>query len=277
MRQVFLNFLRDLDLTKGRSKRTCEIYSQILKQFDIFLAGQLESEELARAYLRFRSKEVSSTTQGLEVAALRAFSRWSVDQKESSKLWNLKTPRISKKLIRIFSEEDVSLLLKVIEQRSVNEQMLFYLLYGSALRISEALQLEVKNINFQKKTARVLGKGSRWREVPVLNDFLESLSGVSSNSLGGVWHQGEITYSLARKWIADWGKASGINDKYGVLHPHKLRHALASHLLRRGGKLPHIQKLLGHKHLSTTQKYTHLEVEDLLKAYDKALPKKLAA
>ena len=277
MRQVFLNFLRDLDLTKGRSRRTCEIYSQILRQFDIFLAGQPESEDLARAYLRFRSKDVSSTTQSLDVAALRAFSRWSVDRKESSKLWNLKTPRISKKLIKIFSEEDVALLLKVIEQTSVNEQRLFYLLYGSGLRISEALQLEYKNINFQKKTARVLGKGSRWREVPVLDEFLELLCQLSSNSSGVVWHQGEITYPLARKWIANWGKDSGINDKYGVLHPHKLRHALASHLLRRGGKLPHIQKLLGHKHLSTTQKYTHLEVEDLLKAYDKALPKKLAA
>jgi integrase/recombinase XerC len=285
MRQTFLSFLRDLDLSKGRSSRTCEIYRQILKQFDIFLAEQEESEELARAYLRTRAKEVSANTQSLEVAALRSFSRWRVDQERSfpkrfAKIWNLKTPKISKKLIRVFSEEDMGLLLKTISEVSSHEQMLFYLLYGSGLRISEALNLEEENINFQKKTIRVLGKGSRWREVPVLDEFLEIFSrscSIKDAETSKTWHKGEATYALARKWILNWGKASGLHEKYGVLHPHKLRHALASHLLRRGARLPHIQKLLGHKHLSTTQKYTHLELEDLLKAYDKALPAKLAA
>jgi integrase/recombinase XerC len=177
----------------------------------------------------------------------------------------------------------MDLLIKVVEEASKNEQMLFYLLYGSALRISEALYLEVKNINFEKKTIRVLGKGSRWREVPVLDNFLSifsksrPLKDIENLEEEKTWHGNELTYALARRWIGNWGKASGIHEKYGFLHPHKLRHALASHLLRRGGKLPHIQKLLGHKNLSTTQKYTHLELEDLLKAYDKALPSKLAA
>ncbi len=288
MRQSFLDFLRDLDLSKGRSQRTCQIYHQILKQFDIFLADKVESEELARSYLRSRAREISPATQSLEVAALRAFSRWSVEQNRSfskinTKMWNLKTPRISKKLIRVFSEEDIAILLKVIDEVSLKEQMLFYLLYGSALRISEALTLTIKNINFSKKTIRVLGKGSRWREVPVLDEFLHLFSLLPLHSPTEdqfeniTWHDEEVTYALARKWVAKWGNSTGLYEKYGNFHPHKLRHALASHLLRRGGKLPHIQKLLGHKNLSTTQKYTHLELEDLLKAYDKALPQKLAA
>jgi len=277
VREIFEEFLSDLDISKGRSLRTCQIYRQILRTFDKFLAGKNYDEEQARAYIRSRAKEVSPTTQSLEVAALRHLSRWLEQKETNSKAWNLKAPRAAKKIIRIFSDADLVLLLKVVAKASLSEQILFYLLYGSGLRISEALQLDWQKINLENKSAHILGKGSKWRMVPLTTETVLLMTKVKDRRVSGSWHDEIITYPMAHKWIAVWGEKSGINAKYGVLHPHRLRHAIASHLLRRGAKLPHIQKLLGHKQLSTTQKYTHLEVEDLLKAYDRAIPKKLVA
>jgi integrase/recombinase XerC len=276
MREIFNEFLQDLEFSKNRCQRTREIYSQVLGDFDKFLAGKEADEENARAYLRSRAPELATSTQSLSVSILRSFSRWEKlqGQSESSSSWNLKSPRITQKKIRVFAEEDLDLLLNVVEQRSDEEQLLFHLLYGSALRISEALWLKMENVELKKGCANVLGKGSKWRKVPLTPMAVKLLTQLSPTS--GSWHSDQLNYQAAHAVVASWGEESGIDKKYGALHPHLLRHALASHLLRRGAKLPHIQKLLGHSHLSTTERYTHLEVDDLIRAYDRALPRKRA-
>lgn len=277
MREEFARFLEHLEYSKKRSSRTCEIYTDILEDFDKFLEGASLSEESARSFLRSRAKEISATTQALHVSVLRSLGRWLRLESNSGHAWLLKSPKTTQKKVRVFAEEDLSLLLDVISKRKEEEQILFYLLYGSALRISEALHLKWQDIDFKKAKARILGKGSKWRELPLSHQALELLKnsrvGCASES-EGVWHGGVLSYAIAHKWVASWGEESGLNKKYDTLHPHLLRHALASHLLRRGGRLPHIQKLLGHSRLSTTEKYTHLDIDDLIRAYDKALGSK---
>lgn len=269
MRADFYNFLEHLELSKKRSTRTREIYSQILLDFECFLEGEEPSEDKARAFLRSRAQEIAASTQALHVSVLRSLGRWLRLEEGASTSWLLKSPKVTQKKIRVFAEEDLDMLLRVVESRDVEEQILFYLLYGSALRISEALNLEIQNVDLKKSKLRILGKGSRWREVPLAPQVLALFKGLGLSK--GQWHEGRIPYSMARKWVLSWGEESGLNSKYDALHPHLLRHALASHLLRRGAKLPHIQKLLGHSRLSTTEKYTHLEVDDLIRAYDKAM------
>jgi len=269
VRADFYNFLEHLELSKKRSSRTREIYSQILAEFESFLEGVEPSEDKARAFLRSRAQEIAASTQALHVSVLRSLGRWLRLEEKSSNSWLLKSPKVTQKKIRVFAEEDLELLLRVVAGRSADEQILFYLLYGSALRVSEALNLELQNVDTKKSKLRILGKGSRWREVPLAPQVLSLFKGLGLSK--GQWHEGRIPYATARKWVASWGEESGLNSKYDALHPHLLRHALASHLLRRGAKLPHIQKLLGHSRLSTTEKYTHLEVDDLIRAYDKAM------
>lgn len=277
MRTDFHHFLEHLEYSKKRSERTREIYTQILADFEKFLEGAEPSEEQARNYLRTRAHKIAASTQALHVSVLRSLGRWLRLESHASSTWLLKSPKMTQKKIRVFAEEDLDLLLRVLNKRSSDEQILFYLLYGSALRISEALALSIADIDLKKSKIRILGKGSRWREVPLalpviqLLKALQPKGGGTSIKSGGPWHEGRIKYSLAHKWVRDWGEESGLNKKYNALHPHLLRHALASHLLRRGAKLPHIQKLLGHSRLSTTEKYTHLEVDDLIRAYDKAM------
>lgn len=269
MREDFARFLEDLEVSKKRSGRTREIYSQILSDFEKFLEGASPCEESARNYLRSRAQDISATTQALHVSVLRSLGRWLRLEGDSKNAWLLKSPKVTQKKVRVFAEEDLSLLLEVIEKRPIPEQILFYLLYGSALRISEALSLNNEDIDLKNSKARVLGKGSKWREVPLASQVVDLLKKQPKSE--GSWHGDSLNYQMAHKWVAAWGEESGLNEKYNALHPHLLRHALASHLLRRGGKLPHIQKLLGHSRLSTTEKYTHLEVDDLIRAYDKAM------
>ncbi|MEZ4813833.1 MAG: tyrosine-type recombinase/integrase [Bdellovibrionota bacterium] len=269
MRQDFYDFLEYLEFSKKRSTRTREIYSQILNDFEKYLSGDEPSEENARSFLRSRAQKISASTQSLHVSVLRSLGRWMRLENNASSTWLLKSPKVTQKKIRVFAEEDLGLLLETVESRPVDEQILFYLLYGSALRVSEALGLEWEHIDLIKSKIRVLGKGSKWREVPLAHGAVVLLR--SKQRSPGLWHQGSIPYSTAREWVFQWGRDSGLNEKYDALHPHLLRHALASHLLRRGAKLPHIQKLLGHSQLSTTEKYTHLEVDDLIRAYDKAM------
>ena len=271
MRTEFAGFLAYLEFSQKRSQRTKEIYSQILNDFEEFLGGRELSEENARSYLRSRAAVVQASTQSLSVSVLRSLNRW-LRVEGFPSLWQLKSPRIVQKKIRVFAEEDLDLLLDVIAKKNLEEQILFHLLYGSALRISEALMLQSKDIDLKKSNARVLGKGSRWREVPLTQICVELLKELKNKE--GSWHANSINYACARRWTGQWGEEAGIQKKYGALHPHLLRHALASHLLRRGAKLPHIQKLLGHQRLATTEKYTHLELDDLIRAYDKAMPKK---
>lgn len=272
MRKDFESFLEHLEFSKKRSTRTGEIYRQILSEYDAYLSEEVPNQENARRFIRSKAAKISSTTQSLHVSVLRSLSRWMHLEGLAEEVWMLRSPKLDRKKIRVFAEEDLELLLKVINNRSEQERVLFYLLYGSALRISEALGLRWSHIDLKKKRARVLGKGARWREVPLVDEVPKLLGElIKTSDMEGFWHGGALSYAVAHAQVSAWGEEAGLNSKYDALRPHVLRHALATHLLRRGGKLPHIQKLLGHSRLSTTERYTHLDIEDLISAYDKAL------
>ena len=300
LRPEFEKFLEDLFVNRKRSFRTSEVYRQVLGDFNDFLSTKSKMSELssdtARNFIRSKAPHIKASTQALIVSVLRQFSRWQqreLNDGSSSQhivggvAWQLKAPKVPKRMSKVFSEEDLSLLLETISKKSCEEQILFHLLYGSALRISEALTLTWNQLDFVAARARVLGKGSRWRVVPLTPELCSLLKQLSAKEgllqqnnkrtalgAGAFWHSG-INYLQAKNWVQAWGRESGLSKDIGTLNPHRLRHALASHLIRRGGRLPHIQKLLGHKKLATTERYTHLEINDLLRVYDQSLPKKL--
>lgn len=263
---------------KGRSPRTQEIYASVLRDFDIFLDRQTAEEKVAneksaREFIQERAPSWAPATQALAVSALRMLGRWLKLEGQSKQAWQLRSPKVPRKIIRVFSDEDLPKLEKVIFSRSSEEQKLFYLLYGSGLRVSEALGLAWNNLDLKSAKARVLGKGRRWREVPLVPGFVKLCAAHASGSAEKIF--AGIDSACVRKWVQEWGKEAGLSEQFGALNPHRLRHAIASHLIRRGGRLPHVQKLLGHKNLSTTERYTHLELEDLMRVYDASLPKKL--
>jgi integrase/recombinase XerC len=157
------------------------------------------------------------------------------------------------------------------------DRLLLELLYGSGLRISEAVELNLDDFDRTERWMRIRGKGKKERQVPygaksaaALDAYLE-VRGAADEGALFLNHRGKrLTDRGARNVIRFY--ASFVAGDSSI-HPHTLRHAFATHLLSDGADLRAIQELLGHARLSTTQKYTQVSLADLVKVYDKAHPK----
>ena len=158
------------------------------------------------------------------------------------------------------------------------DRLLLEILYGCGLRISEAVGLNLEDFDRTERWVRVRGKGRKERQVPyggkaaeALASYLETRTPAAHEGVLFLNHlQGRLTDRGARnivKFYATWV----VGDS--TIHPHTLRHAFATHLLSDGADLRSIQELLGHARLSTTQKYTQVSLEDLMRVYDNSHPK----
>lgn len=277
---IVKDYAEYLRLQQKRSAHTILAYQDVANRLlhfcgnDTSLRQSLDAEVLS-AFFRQASKQLSASSQALWVSACRNFLRWLAERGdiEAGLESSLYRPKLARKLTTIFDEEDLPLLLKCLEERPFEERLLFELLYGSGLRISEAIQLQHSQIDLAQGTFWVLGKGNKKRFLPLSPGAQGLLASIKVKN-GSIWQRRYSPRAL-RHWVEGWGKRTALADKAGRLHPHKLRHSIATHLLRRGARLPQIQKLLGHSQLSTTERYTHLSVEDLMRVYDLSFPTKL--
>jgi integrase/recombinase XerC len=158
------------------------------------------------------------------------------------------------------------------------------LLYGSGLRISEALNLDVGQINLEEQVLRILGKGNKQRLAPLSDSSLKALRAWleqrpallkaddkdKKNALFIGARGGRLNRRQARRIIEKLCQRAGLAQ---AVSPHALRHSFATHLLEAGADLRSVQELLGHARLTTTQRYTHLDLARLTAVYDKAHPK----
>jgi len=263
-----------LRVQKNRSPHTCRSYYKTIDSLSEFSESHSgPPEELIRDFIRNQSKNQAKSTQAQRVSALRTYIRWNpgLTNLEKEKLIkHLHSPKKQKRIPRIIERHEITEVASYIALREEPlEQLLFYLLYGSGLRISEALGLNTSQIDFKKSEITVWGKGSKQRIVPILSEVKNVIKkmnlGKKDRLFPATIHERE-----AREWVAKWGKDLGFEKKHGRWHPHMLRHSIASHLSQDGAKLPSIQKLLGHEQMSTTEQYTQIKVSDLLKIYKKS-------
>jgi integrase/recombinase XerC len=164
------------------------------------------------------------------------------------------------------------------------DRALLELLYGSGLRVSEACGLDVTDVSLREATARVLGKGSKERTVPLGSKCVAALAawlamrGRVVNPKTGAQDARALLLAargtrLTRRLAYRIVRSSGaLGAGRADLHPHALRHACATHMLDGGADLRAIQEMLGHARLSTTQRYTHVSMEQLMRVYDAAHP-----
>jgi integrase/recombinase XerC len=241
-----------------------------------------------RAFLTRRRQE-GLGARGVQraMAALRSFYRYLAREElaNGAALRIVRSPKLPKTLPRPISETDA---MRTIEEAGENEipwiaardAALVTLLYGTGLRISEALRLKRRDVPLAESLT-VLGKGNKERAVPVLPVVREAISAYAAL----IPFAGEITGPL---FLSRRGNAMSARDAQGLLQrlrgrlglpasatPHALRHSFATHLLKHGGDLRSIQELLGHTSLSTTQKYTEVEGEHILAVYEAAHPRAL--
>ena len=235
-------------------------------------------------WLYSRELEVVSTRRKL--AAVRSLYKFLV--REGVVTANvarlLRTPKAPKKLPDVMTEEKTNGLIDAVGRSDLKrpyparDVLIFELLYGSGVRVSELVGLNLSDIDLHQRWLRVRGKGRKERQAPygsraaaALERYLACRSAQAEEQALLVNHKGlRLTDRSVRNIVKFYARHLTGDDS---LHPHSLRHAFATHLLSDGADLRSIQELLGHARLSTTQKYTQVSLKDLMNVYDKAHPK----
>jgi integrase/recombinase XerC len=245
----------------------------------------------ARDYLIESQKSRSKRTVRNHVSALRSFYEFCQTRNYCPKnpFLTLTLPKVEKKLPAFLTESQVFSLLeaplkmessgKHAEKIGWRNRIILELLYGGGLRISEVIGLNHADINLNRSTVRVLGKGKKERIVPIPEQTAKLIQRFREHySFDGSLQAPLITNSSGRRLSirtvqAQLKKYLSFAGLPANLTPHKLRHSYATHLLDNGADLRAVQSLLGHASLSTTQVYTHVSVGRLKKAHQLAHPR----
>lgn len=238
-----------------------------------------------RAYLAHVAKTsvqgIKSTTLARKRSALRSFFSWLALQRPESEnpLEHLLSPKIRKALPRALDADSTTAMCKQTTATSVRQKRdhaALFLMYGLGLRLSEVASLKDSDVDLVERTLRVCGKGSKERDVPIPEGVVETLADyrlARPKSLSGHFLVGRAGKALSSRTLARIVDRRALETLGRHVSPHQLRHSYATHLLAGGGNLREIQALLGHASLSTTQRYTKVNVERLFEVYDKAHPR----
>jgi len=234
----------------------------------------------------------SNRSVARKLSALRAFFKFLVREGDvaASPARNVSMPKTPKKLPAVMTAEQANALVDSIPAGNSSsekpqetspvagrDRLIFELLYGCGLRVSELAGLNIEDLDFTERWIRVRGKGRKERLVPfgkraqeALQACLELRSQPKQRALILNARGGRLTTRSIERIVKRYALLFSGDPE---LHPHSLRHAFATHLLADGADLRSIQELLGHASLSTTQKYTQLSLKELMDVYDRSHPK----
>jgi integrase/recombinase XerC len=287
-------FLNHIQYEKRLSQHTLKAYAIDLKQFEKFTASNFpEINLISINHKTIRSWIVELSDNNLDnrsinrkIATIRAFYGYLLKSKKieidpSTKISSLKT---AKKLPIYLEEKQILDLLDEIEFgldfEGQRDKLIFELLYSTGIRLSELIEIELKDLDLFDNKLQVLGKKSKFRWIPIPNTLKALLLSfiqlraetfpIASDHLI-LTNKGEKAYPMFIQRIVKKNIefVSAIKKK----SPHVIRHSFATHLLNRGADLNAIKELLGHSSLSATQIYTHNSIEKLKEIHQKAHPK----
>jgi integrase/recombinase XerD len=298
LERLTLDFLAYLELERGLSRNTLHAYQSDIAQLGRFLVRRGVSPLQARhgdlaAFLSELAggvgghPPVAAATLQRKAACLRSFYRHLRREGliEHDPTADLRGPPKTRRLPKVLSREQVAKLLeqpKGTEPLALRDRALLELMYACGLRVSEAISLDVGDVDLQEGMLRARGKGSKERIVPVGSRAVEALDLYARRgrpALVGVLVQthlfvnhrgGSLTRQGLYKIIQSRARTAGLAER---MTPHTLRHTFATHLLSGGCDLRSLQEMLGHADLATTQIYTHLSAERLKDAYFDAHPR----
>jgi integrase/recombinase XerC len=308
--KLVMTFVETLSSEKGYSENTCRAYLQDLEEFTAyiiekqgdgrwggrkgFFGADIVDALLIRGYLGFLHKKNKKSTVARKLSALRSFFRYLV--KHGAILENpidaILTPKQDKAIPVYLAIDDMFRLLESIETDTLlglRNRALFETLYSCGIRVSELSNMNIEDLDFSAGLIRVIGKGNKERLVPVGGKAIEAIrayrqrlrtEAVADFEIMGLdkkgplflnKNKGRLTARSIARILDQLAKACGLSIP---ISPHALRHTFATHMLDAGADLRAVQELLGHKSLSTTQKYTHVSIDRLMETYDKAHPRK---
>jgi integrase/recombinase XerD len=296
--ELMLEFLGYLELERGLSRNTLDAYRSDLEQYGEYLRGrgldplQITQAELAGFVSSLAEggdarRAVAPATLQRKIACLRSFYRHLRREQliEHDPASDLRAPRARTRLPEVLSRDDVARLLsqpRGATPPALRDRALLETMYACGLRASEAIGLELSDIDLEAGILRARGKGSKERLVPIgskaigsLRTYLEKgrprLVGIGEERRVFVNHRGaglsrQGLYKIVQRHAATAGLAHRMS-------PHTLRHTFATHLLAGGCDLRSLQEMLGHADIATTQIYTHLSADRLRDVYFDAHPR----
>ncbi|MCU0824841.1 MAG: site-specific tyrosine recombinase XerD [Leptospira sp.] len=291
--QLLQTFQEYLSVEKGLSDNSIYSYGYDLNKFAIFLEKEhinfleVKANDIMRFLEGERERKISAKTLAREVVAIRQFYKYLRDEKrlDSNPTEKIETPEVARTIPDYLTQNEIDELFKNIKEDNLYElrdKCIFELLYSSGLRISEACNLKMTDVDLENMTITVEGKGGRQRLVPFGEKSLDILKKYLSESRTEILKKRQCEFVFVSK------KGSYINRKsvWRLLNhyikrtkikkkvtPHTLRHSFATHLLENHADLKSVQELLGHIDISTTQIYTHMANKTLKEVHKKFHPR----
>ena len=296
-------FLAWLEFQKGMSEATAEAYARDLLDFEEFLTeygaslaapADIDKQLVQSFTAHLYRKGIAASSRARKLSALRSLFRYlqRTHKVEADPIAGVRNPKQEQRhpamlnvdqMFSLLAEADAGTALSACtaeEVMALRDKALLELLYGSGLRISEALGLDVDDIRPGSNTLIVMGKGSKQRQIllsdtckTALSRWMEVRSQVPPQPNERALFLGKrgkrLDRSVAALLLDEHASLSGIPQH---VSPHDLRHSFATHLLEGGADLRAVQELLGHSRISTTQRYTHLNISALTRIYDGAHP-----
>jgi integrase/recombinase XerC len=285
-------FLAHLLQERRLSKHSIAAYKRDLNQASTFFCQQdiqqwstVDSHKVRSFLAELKRHDLSGRSIQRMLSSLRSFFKFLVREglAESNPAKVVQAPKAEKRLPATLDVDQLAGLLDTPISDSataIRDQAIMELFYSSGLRLSELAALNIQDIDLSDKLVYVTGKGNKSRVVPVGNKAVEAIKIWLQRRKESVIQDGQALFlskqgkrlgvrSIQQR-IKYWGKQKGVSDH---IHPHRLRHAFASHMLEASGDLRAVQELLGHADISTTQVYTHVDFQHLAKVYDNAHPR----
>jgi len=286
MKTLIEQFLRHLDIERGASQHTLRAYKKDLEEFQAYAGKEAVDIEMidVRGFVALQIRNgLSKTTAGRRLASVRSFLKFLTREGylKSNPAKLVTTPKAEQHLPRFLSVDDVFALIEKPDTMGFinsRDRAILELLYSSGLRVAEAAGLNLEDVNTKEGLVKVRGKGKKERIVPVGSKAVEAIKTYmvekillkKKNKALFLNKSGTpLSDRGIRRIVVKYARLIGVSGQIG---PHTMRHTFASHLLQAGADLRVIQELLGHASLSTTQKYTHIDIAHLMDVYDKAHP-----
>ncbi len=289
MEDKLLNrFIEFLKIERACSVHTLRAYIKDVGEFLTFAEGldmgKIDSVDIRGFLAELHKRRLKKVSVGRKLATLRTFFRFlhreGYIKKNPARL--VSTPKLPKPLPKFLTVDDAVALMgmpKGDDFQMLRDRAILELLYSSGLRVSEVANLNLGDINMKEALVKAKGKRKKERIVPVGSKAMNAvrlyliertLRKKQSEAFFLNRNGGRLTDRGIRRIVVKYARLVGIGQSIG---PHTLRHTFATHLLHGGADLRAIQELLGHASLSTTQKYTHLDIAHLMETYDKAHPR----
>ncbi len=292
-------FLTSLLLERGRSTNTLAAYRRDLGRYIVWLHGfgrdveAVTNDDIAMHIAWLQDQGLAAASVRRSTITIRSFHRWRTAEglNDGAVGRDLAVPKITDAVPKALSEVDITAVLDGcigIDSLGYRDRAILELLYGTGMRISELVNLNLSALDLDDAMARVFGKGAKERMVPLagfaLRSVVEWLGPAGRPKLEpAAWKRrgdadavflnargGRLSRQGAWLIVQRYAERAGLGD---VVHPHVFRHSCATHMIEHGADIRTVQELLGHASLSTTQRYTRVTTERLRSVFESAHPR----